>query len=309
MAISLGATSEHLLKGIDRAIASLVSAVPVRALQRKTQVPRAWSSERGIDILIAQVDVLGGFPGSLRWQQRLGGTTINLTDSWLIVGEGTPNGFALPVQRLSGAAMQGTGGLKPPCLTVWYQDGDLTGSFSINFRGTSRGRAGMWRAAVWQQQLNELGVPAVDTDVARFHPNVHVDWEDIADLVDDEVLYTSRAMASAGGWFGADIDAADVWITEHSLMWCPAHGTGLNRLALADVIDCRSGFGDRLAVGIEDACGARYDLFFDFGNRSDRSQNALHVQQLLAASGVPISTSSPVIAPWRRGGTRRPSDI
>lgn len=309
MAISLGATSEHLLKGIDRAIASLVSAVPVRALQRKTHVPRAWSAERGVDVLIAQVDILGGFPGSLRWQQRLGAISLHLTDSWLIVGEGTPNGFALPLFRLAGAALQGGGGFKPPFLTVWYQDGALTGSFSINFRGTARGRSGMWRAAVWQQQLSEFGVPAIDAEIARFSPNVHVNWDEIAEFVDDEVLYAGPATASAGGWFGAEIDSADVWITEHSLLWCPAHGTGLNRLALDDIIDCRNGFGDRLAIGIEDACGARYDLFFDFGIRSDRSQNAMRVQHLLAAAGVPISTSSPVVAPWRRGGTRRPSDI
>lgn len=309
MAISLGATSDHLLRGIDRMIGSVVSVLPVPRLRRRSRLTRAWGTERGKDILIAQVDAVGGFPGSLRWQQRLTTTTLHLTESWLLVGEGTPGGFALPLHSLAGSAVQGGGGLKPPHLTIWYQDGDLVGSFSLGFRGTARGRAGMWRANVWQQQLAELGVQAIDADAARFSPNLHVSWDSVADIVDDEILFASSAWASAGGWFGAEFDIADVWITENTIIWCPAHGNGLNRLPLEKIIDCRNGFGDRLAIGIEDACGGRYDLFFDFANRTDRANHGARVQQLLHAGGVPIGTATPVIAPWRRGGTRRPSDI
>ena len=309
MAISLGATSEHLLRGIDRLIGSLASAMPVPNLSRHTRRSRSWAAERGADILVGRVDVAGGFPGSLRWQQHLAATTLHLTDRWLIVGEGTPNGFALPLARIVGTAVQGSGGLKPPCLTIWYQDGDLTGSFSVCFRGTARGRSGMWRATVWQQYLTAQGVQPLDAEAVRFAPHVHIAWDEIAEWVDDEILFTGHALASVGGWFGNELDAADVWITERSLIWCPAHGQGLNRLALDAIVDCRNGFGDRLAIGIEDACGGRYDLFFDFGDHNTRANTGARVQQLLAAAGVPVGTSSPVIAPWRRGGTRRPSDI
>jgi hypothetical protein len=308
MAISLRATSERLLRGVDRMVASLASMLPVGMLYRRARLSRAWSDERGSDILIAQVDVAGGFPGSLRWQQRLAGSSIHLTDRWLIVGEGMSNGFALPLDRLAGSAVQSTGGLKPPSLTLWYHDGDLTGSFSLNFRGTARGRSGLMRADVWQQQLVRLGVPKINSEQARFSPEIHVEWDDIADFADDDVLYSGRAWASVGGPFGAELDTADVWITGHALIWCPAHGQGLNRLALESVIEARGGFGDRVAIGIEDACGGRYDLFFDFGNRNDRTQRGAHVQELLAAAGVRVSSAAPVIAPWRRGGTRPPVD-
>ncbi len=308
MSISLRATSERLLRGVDRMIASLASMLPVGMLYRRTRLSRAWSAERGRDILIAQVDVAGGFPGSLRWQQRLPGSSIHLTDQWLIVGEGMSNGFALPLDRLVGSALQGTGGLKPPSLILWYHDGELTGSFSLSFRGTARGRSGLMRADVWQQQLARLGVPKINPEEARFFPDIHVDWDEIADFVDDEVRYSGRAIASVGGPFGAELDDADVWITDRALLWCPVHGRGLNRLPLESIIDARGGFGDRVAIGIEDACGGRYDLFFDFGNRNDRTQRGAHVQQLLAASGVPVSTATPVIAPWRRGGARLPDE-
>lgn len=309
MAISLGATSEHLLRGIDRLIASLASAVPVRSLPRRTRLSRSWGAERGADILIGRVDVAGGFPGSLRWQQHLAATSLHLTERWLIVGEGTPNGFALPLQRIAGTAVQGSGGLKPPCLTIWYQDGDLTGSFSLCFRGTARGRSGMLRAQVWQQYLTAEGVHELDAETVRFVPDVHIAWDEIAEWVDDDIVFSGHAVASVGGWFGNAFDRADVWITERSFIWCPAHGQGLNRLALDAILDCRSGFGDRLAIGIEDACGGRYDLFFDFGDRNARTNTGARVQQLLAAAGVPVGTSAPVVAPWRHGGTRRPSDI
>lgn len=304
MAISPRAISERLLRGVDRMVASLASVVPVGMLYRRARLSRAWSDERGNDLLIAQVDVAGGFPGSLRWQQRLSGSSIHLTDRWLIVGEGMQNGFALPLDRLAGSSMQGNGGLRPPSLTVWYHDGDLTGSFSLSFRGTARGRSGLMRAEVWQKQLAALGVPKIDSGVARFAPDIHVDWDDIGDFVDDEVLYSGRAWASAGGPFGSQLDASDVWITAQALLWCPAHGQGINRLALEKIVEARGGFGDRMAIGIEDACGGRYDLFFDFGNRNDRAQRGAQVQELLADAGVPVSMAEPVIAPWRRGAAR-----
>lgn len=309
MAISLGTTSEQLLRGIDRMVASVASVLPIRVGIQQPRLSRAWESDRGRDTLIAQIDVAGGFPGSLRWQNRLNSTSIHLTDRHLIVGEGTAAGFALPLERISGTAIQGTGGLKPPCLTVWYQDADLIGSFSINFRGTARGRSGLLRAEVWQQHLTDEGIPNVDTETARFSPNLHVEWDEITDFADDEAIFSGPSIASVGGWFGSELDVSEVWITERSVIWCALHGEGVNRLAIDRIIDSRNGFGDRIAIGIEDACGGRYDLFFDFGNKQDRDNPAARVLQMFAAMGVPVSISSPAVAPWRRGGTRRPSDI
>lgn len=309
MAISLGATSENLLRGIDRMIASVATALPVRGARQRTLIPRAWASQRGEEIARAQVDVSGGFPGSLRWQHHLENTPLHLTDQWLIIGEGSSTGFALPIYRVAGVSIQGFGGLQPPGLVIWYQDADLHGSFLITFRGTARNRAGILRAEWFHAHLVDMNIPGIDSETARFAPSIHCDWDEISHLADDEVLYSGPVIASSAGPFGASLDSSEIWITERSLMWCPDHGTGLNCIPLESIIDCRNGFGDRLSIGIEDACGGRYDLYFDFTSKEDRSNPAATVKQLLAAAGIPTGTAIMPIAPWRSGGTRRPTDM
>lgn len=309
MAISLGVTSENLLRGIDRMIASVAAVLPAQNPRHTATIPRAWTSQRGEQIAQAQVDVAGGFPGSLRWQQQLPNLKLDITDSWLIIGEGTNLGFAVPLHHISGAAIRSFGGIQPPGLVIWYQDGDMRGTFLLSFRGTARNRAGLFRAECILFHLMDLGVTAVDEAAARFVPPLHCDWDCIAELADDDVLFSGKAVASVGGPFGTALDSSEVWITDRSLIWCPEHGQGLNRLALDSIIDCRNGFGDRLSIGIEDSCGGRYDLYFDFTSKTDRSNPASRVKQMLAAAGIPTGTSSMPIAPWRRGGTRRPSDM
>lgn len=309
MAISLGTTSENLLRGIDRMIASVAGVLPVGSTRQRPLIPRAWAAQRGEEIARAQVDVSGGFPGNLRWQHRLVNTSLHLTDSWLILGEGNSAGFTLPIEKICGVSLQGFGGLQPPCLVIWYQDADMHGSFLITFRGTARNRAGVLRAEWLYAHMVDIGIQAIDEATARFVPSIHCHWDDISDLADDEVLFSGSAIASSAGPFGAHLDSSEVWITERSLMWCPDHGTGLNCIPLDAIIDCRNGFGDRLSIGIEDACGGRYDLYFDFTSKEDRTNPAATVKQLLAATGIPTGTAVVPIAPWRSGGTRRPSDM
>lgn len=309
MAISLGATSENLLRGIDRVIASVAAVLPVPASRQRSMIPRSWAAQRGVEITRAQVAVAGGFPGSLRWQHHLPKTSLHLTESWLIIGEGSSAGFTLPLDRIAGVTVKDFGGLQPPGLIVWYQDGELNGSFLLKFLGTARNRAGVLRAEWLYTHLMELGVPEGDDESACFVPPIHYSWDDISHLANDEILFSGRAIASSAGPFGALLDSSDVWITERSLLWCPEHGTGLNCLPLDLIIDCRNGFGDRLSIGIEDSCGGRYDLYFDFTSREGRSNPAGKVKQVLAAAGIPTGTAVVPIAPWRSGGTRRPSDF
>ncbi len=307
MAFSIGANSDHVLRGVDRTIAAVVDVLPVRTT-RPTSLPRAWLSQRGQEVLSCRVRVSGGFPGSIRAQHTLDSVVLAITDDWLIAGEGTPSGFALPVARLDGFSVQPCGGIQPPCLVVWYRDGVLSGSFQISFLGTSRNRHGEFRATPVARFLQQQGVPIVPADDARFVPDLFCPWSDIASFADDDVRYAGSVFASSGGPFGAHLDTARVWITDRWLLWCPTHGTGLNRLELDRIVECRSGYGDRLLIGIEDACGGRYDLYFDFGVDGDRTRPVLTVQDLLAAADIPIEIASTPIAPWRRSGTRPASE-
>lgn len=309
MAISFGETSENLLRSIDRIVASVAAVLPARNHRQRGYISRAWASVRGEEIARAQVDISGGFPGSLRWQQRLANTTLHVTDAWFIVGEGSKFGFALPLDHISGVSVQSFGGLQPPSLVIWYQDADMHGSFLVSFRGTARNRAGVLRADWILTHLIDLGIQSVDEETARFVPAIHRPWDDVTDVANDDALFVGQAVASVAGPFGAVLDTSEVWITERSLIWCPNHGQGLNYISLDAIVDCRNGFGDRLSIGIEDACGGRYDLYFDFTCKHDRSNPAANVKHLLAAAGIPTGTAATPIAPWRSGGTRRPSDM
>lgn len=309
MAITLGATSENLLKGMDRVLASIASALPVPTSRKpKARISRAWASQRGVDIARASVDVSGGFPGCLRWQHKLQSTSLAITDQWLIVGEGTNFGFALPIERITGVSVQPFVGLLPPQLVIWFQDADTHGSFHISFRGTARNRAGEFRAEYMHSRLLDLGVQDVDPESASFTPNIHCSWHDATSLADEEVLLRSNAIASSAGPFASSLDSAVVWITEHSLIWSADHGEGLNCIPLDTIVDCRYGYGDRLTIGIEDTRGGRYDLYFDFST-TDRKQPVAAVIQVLNGAGIPVDQAAMPIAPWRRGGTRRPTDV
>lgn len=303
MAISIGATSEHLLKGFDRVIASVVDVLPRGKAQ---PIPRAWQAERGTLISFAKVRVAGGFPGSTRSQHMLSKTTLHLTDRWLILGEGTANGFALPLARLDGCAIQDTGGLQPPQLVIWYREGAGSASFAISFAGTTRSRTGAFRAELWRDQLAEIGIATFAPTLTEFCPQLHTDWATLDEFSCEDVLFSGMAIASAGGRFGEQLDSAEVWITDRWLLWCPQHGSGLNALAIDRIADCRSGFGDRMTIGIGDNHGGRYDIYFDFGPDGDRT--SVRVQETLAALGVPVGTAVTPIAPWRTGGTVRPTE-
>ncbi len=307
MAISIGATSEQLLRGIDRAITSVAMALPGGSVRAVAPIPKAWKAERGIDVASTRVTIAGGFPGSLRHQHVLPRTTLHLTDRWLIVGEGTPTGFALPLERIDGCSVQFSSGLQPPYMVMWYRDGAMTGSFSIAFEGTARNRIGKLRAEIWRDLLQEYGVIAIETEIAAFVPSIFRPWCDADTFAGDDVSFSEVAIASAGGRFGEQLDIADVWITENWILWCPRHGIGMNAIAIDQIAECRNGYGDRLSIGIEDACGGRYDIYFDFGAENQRSRLGMQVLDTLATAGIPVGTASQPIAPWRRGGTRPPA--
>lgn len=306
MAISIGATSEHLLRGIDRTIASVAAMLPGGTVRTSAPIPKAWQAERGIDVASTRVTVAGGFPGSLRHQHVLPRTTMHLTDRWLIIGEGTPTGFALPLDGIDGYSVQSAAGLQPPYLVLWYRDGAMTGSFAIAFEGTARNRMGRLRAEAWGEILTQQGCLGIDAETAAFVPAISHPWCDADTFASEDVNFSGVAIASAGGRFGEHLDAADIWITEAWLLWCPRHGIGMNAIALDQIIECRDGYGDRLSIGIEDACGGRYDVYFDFGVENNRNRPATQVLDVLAAAGVMVGTAAMPIAPWRRGGTRPP---
>jgi hypothetical protein len=162
------------------------------------------------------------------------------------------------------------------------------------------------------QVLVERGVTPVDEADALSTPSLFISWDEAQQFISETIVWSGDGLASVGGWFGARQDTARVWMTESSLLWAGATQSGVNRIALADIVEARDGAGDRVSIGISDRLGHRYDLSFDLAidHLELRRQANPRVQLMdaLATHGVPVGTATVPLAPWRAGGLIRPMD-
>lgn len=314
MDINVARRPEQFLRGIDRLLAVVADAFPQMPSRPRAMasVPSRWLIERGETRLQSPVVALGGFPGSLRSMNRLHDASLICSARYLVVGEGTATGFAIPMRDVLSVSMVRPDRRSNHGLLISYRDGDATGSFFLQFRGISRGLSGLRRAEQAMQFLVERGVAPVDAGDAFSTPALYLSWDDAPSLAAEHILWSGNGVAPVGGWFGAIQDASRIWLTDRHLLWAGASGSGLNRIALSDIVEARDGTGDRISVGIRDAMGARYDLTFDLAlHHLELARHAnprVQFMDALARRGVPVATASTPLAPWRAGSVVRPMD-
>jgi hypothetical protein len=314
MATSVGSRPEQLLRGVDRFVAALADAIPqAPALPRRAaRVPSRWLIERGASRIEAAVNVQGGFPGALRSMSCLDDTRLIVTARYLVVGEGSAHGFAIPMRDVLEVSQVRPDHRSNPGLMVWYRDSDRVGSFFLAFRGMTRGISGLTRAGQLMQILIGQGVECVESrDVGRI-ASPSLTWQDALPYADERIVWTGEAIAAVGGWMGTRHDECRMWLTEQSLLWAGTHQSGVNRLALSTIMEARDGVADRVSVGIPDSLGHRFDLSFDLAVdhvELERSANPrVRFMDALASLGVPVGVASTPLAPWRPGGLVRPTD-
>lgn len=314
MVMNVGSRPEQLLRGVDRLVAVAADIVPqIPALPRRhDHVPARWLIERGTTRVKAPVNVFGGFPGSLRSMNRLDDVPLVVTMRYLVVGEGTPYGFAVPIQDVLSVALVRPNRQSNHGLRIWYRDGDQVASFFLDCRGLSRCISGLTRAEQVLQFLVERGVtPVACKDAARL-PSLHMNWDEARRHTSEDLVWAGNGVSAVGGWFGTRHDHCRVWLTEQSLLWAGAHQQGVNRIGLTDIVRARDGAGDRVCIGLIDGLGCRFDLSFDLaGDHVEMQRQAsprVQFMNALASHGVPVATATPPIAPWRAGSIVRPAD-
>ncbi len=314
MDINVARRPEQMLRGVDRLLAVAVEALPQLPARPRvaSRVPARWLIERGETRIDVPADVIGGFPGSLRAMNRLDSSRVIATMRYVVVGEGSAHGFAIPMRDVLAACVMRPSRRENHGLVVWYRDGDATASFFMRFRGTDRGLSGMRHAEQFLAFLIERGVAPVDSADARFTPALHCSWEDAGSLATDEIVWAGNGLASVGGWFGERQDACRVWLTSRALIWAGASQSGVNCLPLSEIACVRDGAGDRIAVGVRDALGHRYDIAFDLAPEEmalERGTNpSVRFMNTIAAQGVPVGGATSPLAPWRAGSVIRPLD-
>ena len=310
MVTNVGTTPERWLQSLDRLVAAsaaLLPRLPVPTWRHERVSPR-WILERGPVRASAPVDVIGGFPGSLRSSNHLQRTSVLVTDRYLVIGEGTHGGFALPVKDVLAAGLFRPSRQVNAGLVVQYQDGAVTGAFALNFRGLARGLSGGRRAEDVLRVLEDRGVRSLTPENTPGSMRLALSWQDARRYADEPLAWSGVAHASFGGWYGSLHGVCRVWLTEEALFWCCSEGTGVNRVAFNAIIEVSDGVADRIRLSIYDSAGCRCDLPFDFDTGTpglDATRQRMQFLNLLASHGVAVRTAPVPLAPWRIAAIQR----
>lgn len=310
MVANVGTAPERWLQSLDRLVAAsadFLPQLPIPAWRRERVSPR-WILERGPVRASAPVDVIGGFPGSLRSSNHLQRTSVIATDRFLVIGEGADGGFALPIKDVLAAGLFLPSRQANAGLSVQYQDGPVVGTFALNFRGLARGLSGVRRAEEVLRVLEDRGVRSLSPESVPGSMRLALSWQEARRYANESLVWSGMARASVGGWYGALHRACRVWLTEEALFWCSSESNGVNRVAFNDIIEVSDGVADRVRLSIHDSVGHRCDLPFDFDagiQEMEASRQRMQFLNVLASHGVAVRTAPVPFAPWRIAALQR----
>lgn len=264
-----------------------------------------WREERGQIRLECPVDVIGGFPGGGHRGARLDGAHLRITDRYLLVDEGRPHGFGLPIGWLCGVQSIPQADRSSKALRVRYLDGAIHRTFVLRFRsplltlGSPR-RAEQAIAALHAAGLRDSAASAVARD-----PGLTLGWDEAARYEQENVIWNGRVTAPIGT--GLERAGCDVWLTTRSLIWGSGTGEGIQRAALEQIRDVTAvdvtgrTATPSLIVGFEDAGGDRHDLAFLFNRqtpeRNVRERGACLVG--LRSRGLSLGVLPTLVQPWQ----------
>jgi hypothetical protein len=268
-------------------------------------LPQDWLAERGATRFEAICDLAGGFPGFAQRGGQLTGAQLRISDAYLLIDEGQPHGFGLPIQWLEGAAIIPGTGQQRSALRVAYRDGGVERHMTISFRPSRLPLRPARGAASARTLLLDLGLPDRDEDRLPALPDMHVAWDQTHGIESENVIWTGPA--SAPLHVGDRPTPGPVWLTTESLLWGSAAGNGLNRVSLSDLHGVITGQDEArrgmpaVYVAYHDPDAGRIDLPFLFDRhlpeRNLRERGAFLVS--LRSRGIPLGLPAPLIQPWR----------
>ena len=266
-----------------------------------------WQAERGPIHWEAGADLAGGFPGFEARGGRLEGSQFRLSDRYLLVDEGRPHGFGLPLSWLHGAdlAPPARAERADPALRLRYADGAQVRTFQVRFRGSLLGPRGGRRAEQALGVLHALGLTAAGLALPS-QPNLRLSWEAAAHFEGENVIWSGRATAPIG--LSNERAACDVWLTTRSIIWGSSAGEGILRLPLEAALDVvPTDLADRartpaVYVAGPDELGGRHDFPFLFDRHSPAQRNLRERGAFLVglrSRGVPIGPLPSLPQPWQ----------
>lgn len=272
---------------------------------------RTWSSDRGAVLWDGLTDLTGSFPGFAQWGGRARSVHLTLTDRFLLVDEGSDDGFGLPIGWLSAA--QALTGVEPIALErgdrlrVCYVDGHRVRGFILRIRGGRFGKSASRRANLLRASAITLGLasttPASDLLLPPEHDH-SLEWDDFASHESEPVVWTGRATMPVGS--GLESASCDVWLTSESLIWGARSRAGIFRLAtesLTGIMVAQTPEGDPVIYwSIGGSNQTQVDLRMAFTRKDRAGCPAVpdeEVLSVLADHGHRVDQATTPPQPWR----------
>ena len=199
-------------------------------------VSRSWSADRGTVLWEGSVDLAGSFPGYAPWGSSAEAVHLTITDTYLLIEEGSEFGFGLPIGWLSAA--QSATGQEPVSLDaghrlrISYRDQQAVRQFALRVRG---GRFGSKTARLAEQlrlvfaRMGLAGLTTAGNGLPGSLP-LGIGWDEFAEHEHEPVVWSGRTTMPTGS--GDTATASDVWLTDQSLIWSTQGRGDIHRIAL-----------------------------------------------------------------------------
>jgi len=262
-----------------------------------------WFAQRGAVLFEAPGDLTGGFPGFADLGGEMEDATARISERFLIVDEGKPHGFGIPVSWLDGAALVSQPERDDPDLRVFFSDGTAARCFSIRFHPHRLAIRGGKRAERAEDALAAAGLIDAAPDE---QPDFALPWERTREFDAEHVLWTGHASAPVR--VGRERAPSEIWLSTESLIWGSSDGNGLNRVALSQLTDFsasrlkdRSGTPAVYLAVTGDHFG-RYEIPFVFDQQETPDRNFRERGAFLAglqSHAISEGNVAPLWQPWR----------
>jgi hypothetical protein len=267
---------------------------------------QSWLDQRGVVLFEALADVMGGFPGYADQGGELPGVTVRVTERFLLVDEGKPHGFGIPVQWLDGALFVNDPEREDPDLRLMYGDGAKPRIFTIRFRPNRLAVRGGKRAERAQDALVAAGLTDSIALAPPDAPDFSLSWDQTHEFDDESVIWSGHAAAPVR--IGEELAPSEVWLSTNSLIWGSSDGEGLNRLPVSSLSDFNANrMKDRLGtpavhLGVTGERFGRYEVSFVFNQHETPDLNIRDRGGFLVglrSRAIPEGATAPLWQPWR----------
>jgi hypothetical protein len=271
-----------------------------------------WQDLRGTILARETVELVGGFPGSATHANRFRRARLAISKGWMIVNDVRVDGFAIPFDHVESLSVVPGSARSRYAIQIRYRDGLDHRNFFIRFADAVWPfRAGNDALRI-AELLAELGVAVCQVDLESNHLRLAMTAEEMRAAALETMVWSGDLSAPVGGWLGQGRAACQAWLTTSSFIWRRVNGTGVNRIALSDLIRVSTGTWidsgpyPVVMLVINDPAGDRHELPFVFDSSRLLDENRRECAAMLGGlrmRDIPVAGQNRPLQPWNDIGS------